>query len=313
VIPNFFLVGAPKAGTTSLYHYLGQHPQIYLSPIKEPCFFADEIRPKNFSEAVRPRLMRELEETEAFLAGPMLEKRNGGFVVDWGGYLTLFAGACGQPAVGEGSINYLWSPTAPHNIAAHIPGARILMLLRDPASRAYSQYLHGVTNGLIGVSFRRHLERSLHHGPLFDDAHPFLEFGQYHQQVTRYLEFFPRTQVFIRLYEDFRDRQPQTLREVFEFLGVDPGVKIDASVRHREPRVPRHLRFGYLLKRSGIWEAGSQRLPRRWRNAVSAALLRPRHQLQMDAEDRAFLVAYYRDDIEKLAALIGRDLSAWLR
>jgi hypothetical protein len=313
VIPNFFLVGAPKAGTTSLYQFLGQHPEIYLSPIKEPGYFAGELRPENFRPDLQPRMMGELRATREFLAGPMLEQRYGGFVVDWTDYLRLFVRAENQKAIGEGSVHYLWSPSAARNIAARIPGARILMLLRDPSSRAYSQYLHGVTAGVIGTTFREHVELGLHHGPQFDETHPFLELGMYSEQISRYLEAFPREQVLIRLYEDYRDRKEGTMREVLEFLGVDPTVRLDTSGRHREARVPRNLRLGYWLKRAGIWQRGRALLPWRLRAVVRSAALRPRQELKMEPEDRSFLVAYYRADIEKLAKLIGRDLSAWLR
>src|SRR4249919_676933 len=95
-VPNFFLAGAPKAGTTSLYHYLDQHPEIYMSPIKEPCYFSDEIRYENFSDEIRrPSTL------DAYLAGPMIEKRFGGPVTRWHDYLRLFHRAQGKTAVGE--------------------------------------------------------------------------------------------------------------------------------------------------------------------------------------------------------------------
>ena len=311
--PNFFLVGAPKAGTTSFYRHLGQHPEVYLSPIKEPGYFADEMRPENFRAELRPRMKRELEATSEYVAGPMLDHRHGGFVLDWADYRKLFACADKEQAIGEGSVHYLWSRSAARNIAARIPEARILALLRDPASRAHSQYLHGVTAGVIGVPFREHLERGLRHDEWFDAAHPFLEFGMYFEQVKRYLDRFPRNRVFIRLYEDFRDHQEETLRDAMAFLGVDPKFKLKPEARLREARVPRNVRVGGWLKRSGVWQAGRKMLPGRLRKLVRSAALRPRAEVNLDPRDRAFLVEYYRADVEKLAELIGRDLSEWLR
>lgn len=162
-LPNFFIVGAPKAGTTSLYYYLGQHPQIYVSPIKEPHFFAAEMRLENFEPALRRRIARDTRGLAEFLCGPMREKRFDGVVADRENYLRLFANANGELAVGEASACYLWLPTAPERIASEIPDARILALLRDPAERAFSQYLHGVGNGAIRWSFREHIQRNLRH------------------------------------------------------------------------------------------------------------------------------------------------------
>jgi hypothetical protein len=135
--PNFFIVGAPKAGTTSLYSYLDQHPQIYMSPIKEPSYFASELRPENFHSQFQLRMLREAENVRKYLAGPMTEKRFGGPVVDWESYLRLFQNAREGQAIGEASASYLWSASAAGNISARIPGARIVMILRDPAERAY--------------------------------------------------------------------------------------------------------------------------------------------------------------------------------
>src|SRR5580704_13791477 len=116
--PNFFIVGAPKAATTSLYHYLDQHPQVYMSAIKEPHFFAAEVREENCDVYVRGEIARDRRALREYLAGPMLEKRLGGIVGDWRDYLKLFAGAKDELALGEASPCYLWSPTAAERIAA---------------------------------------------------------------------------------------------------------------------------------------------------------------------------------------------------
>ena len=132
-LPNFFLVGAPKAGTTSLYSYLDQHPEIFMSAIKEPHFFADEIRKEHCDPELRRRMATDNGSLRDFLSGPMREKRFGGIVSDWEDYLRLFANATDESALGEASVCYLWSRTAPGRIAEKIPNAKILVMLRDPA------------------------------------------------------------------------------------------------------------------------------------------------------------------------------------
>src|SRR6185436_14847515 len=109
-LPNFFIAGAPKAGTTSLYHYLDQHPQIYMSAIKEPHYFAAEVREENFDPKLRHWVARDTGDLREFLSGPMREKRFGGIVAGWEDYLRLFANAGAESAVGEASVCYLWSP-----------------------------------------------------------------------------------------------------------------------------------------------------------------------------------------------------------
>jgi hypothetical protein len=191
--PNFFIVGAPKAGTTSLYYYLDQHPDIYMSPIKEPCFFSSETRPENF-EGSRKLAVRQLEEdVRRYLDGPMDKKLLGGIVRAWPDYLRLFSGADSQHAVGEASVNYLWSRSAPAAIAARVPHARIIIVLRAPAERAFSQYLHCVTGGIVTQSFREYVRASLRYqGEKLGVYKPFLEMGFYAEQVQRYLDLFPR-------------------------------------------------------------------------------------------------------------------------
>ncbi len=112
VLPNFFIAGAPKSGTTSLYHYLGQHPEIYMSPIKEPNYFASEIRLERFSERLRSEAEQDVRALRAYLDGPMREKRFGGLVTEWRDYLKLFQQAEGRSAIGEASVCYLWSESA---------------------------------------------------------------------------------------------------------------------------------------------------------------------------------------------------------
>src|ERR1700722_15601651 len=126
--PNFFIVGAGKTGTTSLHGYLNQHPQIYMSPVKEPCYFAPEIRGENISADFRSHLKRQTRLLKKILDDGGEVKPLGWIVQNWEDYLRLFQNARGEPAIGEASAAYLWSPTAAANIHARIPDARIVMI-----------------------------------------------------------------------------------------------------------------------------------------------------------------------------------------
>ena len=100
-LPNFFIAGAPKAGTTSLWTYLDQHPQIFMCPLKEPSYFASELRPENFSDEMRPRIEREMRVLERYLRGDLRTKRFGGLVSRWEEYLSLYRNAGEESAIGE--------------------------------------------------------------------------------------------------------------------------------------------------------------------------------------------------------------------
>jgi hypothetical protein len=238
-VPNFFIAGAPKAGTTSLYHYLDQHPQVYMSAIKEPHFFAAEIREENMDPRLRRSMARDTPDLRRFLSGPMREKRFGGIVADWEDYLRLFENAGDALALGEGSVCYLWSPTAAERIASKIPDAKILVMLRDPAERAFSQYLHGVTNGAIHWSFREHIQRNLRQrSGQFSEHYPFLELGLYSEQLGRYLERFGPN-VWVGFHEDFKSRPLEVYRDICRFLGVAQEFSPNMGQRHLEAQVPR--------------------------------------------------------------------------
>ena len=259
-----------------LYYDLQEHPEIYMSPLKEPCYFASEVRPENFALQFQARMREQQQATSLYLRGEMTQKRFGGIVSEWDDYLRLFERAGNQKAIGEGSVCYLWSRSAASGIASQAPDSKIIIVLMNPAERAYAQYRKSLSNGDIPHSFRQHLEACLQHSDgAFSPFHPFLEFGMYSQQVERYLACFPRRQIRLSLYEDVtRDYECWFAQTLFAFLEVDTRV---APKSHRDQAVEQ----------------------------AAAA--------EMSAQDRALLVDYYRDDILELEELIARRLCAWLR
>jgi hypothetical protein len=312
VLPNFFLAGAPKAGTTSLYHYLSQHPQIYMSPIKEPCYFASEFRPENCAKALQPAVERNQRDLRKYLAGPMREHRFGGVITDWDDYQRLFQAVRGQTAIGEASPGYLWSETAARNIHAEIPDAKILLLLRNPADRAFSQYLHQVAVGGLRLTFRQQIQACLQNrSRRFSLQYPMLEFGLYHSQLTRFLEFFPSHNICIHLYDEYCADPAATVASVFRFLGVDDAFTPDTSQRYLELSVPRLAGVSHSLRKLGIWQAVKRLTPTLLLPAARRLVFTPRCKLVMEPQDRQYLMDYYAEDIGKLETLLNRDLSPW--
>jgi hypothetical protein len=312
-LPNFFIVGAPMAGTTSLYAYLDQHPQVYMSPLKEPSYFATELRPENFSEQLRRRLAREMRALEEYLRGDIREKRFGGLVSSWDDYLRLFSHASDQTALGEATPTYLWSATAARNIAVRIPHARIIINLRNPADRAFSQYLQMVTAATTRRSFREQIDASLQcQDKRIGLLWPLLEYGQYHEQVKRYFDVFPRSQIYVSYYEDLQRAPAQLLASLFAFLAVDPEFIPNLTRRYHEPSIPKLDGAAYYLKKWGAWPYVRKLAPVPLGPRLRSLLVRSRASLKMEPADRAWLTEYYRDDINKLAVLLDRDLSSWL-
>src|SRR2546430_3395564 len=159
--PNFFLVGAAKSGTTSLYAALGAHPQIFLSRLREPHFFS------TFEVARQTARLH-------------------GIVRDEGRYLELFRDAASEPVVGEGSTSYLWDAAAPERIAHSAPGAKIVAILRDPVVRAYSHYLNDVREGIESRAFVDAVAAELEHPDSARWPSAYVGFGRYGEQLLRY-------------------------------------------------------------------------------------------------------------------------------
>jgi hypothetical protein len=311
-MPNFFLVGASKAGTTSLYNYLAQHPQIFMSPIKEPHFLADEVRKENFAEEKREKIEQWEVALRQYLQGTMSARFPSGPVSDWQDYLKLFQPAGDRPAIGEASPCYLWSKTAPGNIAARFPNAKIVMVLRNPAERAFAQHLHTLSFASAPITFREHMETALRSTTRrIGELYPFLEFGLYGEQVERYLNLFARDRIGIFLYEEFQNDPLSLMGSIFRFLGVDETFVPDMSERHMASRIPRSFTVNRFLQQSGIRGVASFVSPG-LRRRIRHAFFRPRATMALEPFDRARLVDFYRQDIQKLSILLGRNLSSWL-
>jgi hypothetical protein len=200
-LPNFLVIGAMKAGTTSVWEYLRRHPQVFMSPVKEPSFFIDE--------------------------GTWSRGRA------W--YESLFRGSDGAIAVGEASTAYSKHPIhpgVPERIAGLIPWARFIYMVRDPIERIRSQYEYGIDRGLENVPLARAVLE-----------HPeYLAYSRYALQIDRYLDWFPRERLLVVTSEELRAERPSTLRRIFEFLGVDPGLLpggLDSEYNVTDRREPR--------------------------------------------------------------------------
>jgi hypothetical protein len=225
-IPDFFLVGHAKSGTTALYEMLRRHPQIYMPDGKEPWFFADELQ-------VRP------------------PPRPGGTPQTLDDYMSLFDAAGPHQRVGEATALYLWSRTAASRIADARPDARIVAILREPASFLQSLHLQfmqtyvEVESDLRKALALEQYRRQGRHVPRYTYWPPALLYSEhvrYVEQLSRYHAVFAPEQVLVIIYDDFRRDNEATTRQVLRFLEVDDTHPIDATeanptVRARSQRL----------------------------------------------------------------------------
>ncbi len=296
--PNFFIIGAPKCGTTSMYAYLGSHPEIFFPEVKEPHYFASDIH------------------------SPL-------YVRDHEAYLALFASAREERVVGEASVWYLYSKRAAAEIHAFSPQAKFLVMLRNPVEMVHSYHsqrlawgneeLRDFAAALDAEPERRRGERLPKRNPYPVEGLYYSEIARYAEQLGRYLERFDRRQIHVVLFDDFKQDTARVYEEVLRFLEVDTGYRPQFVVENPN-RSRRSMLLHNLLYHAPKGVVSGAKLvvppPLRkplWRLLARAnTIYRSRPSITPDVKQR--LKAYYREDVLRLAEMINRDLEAlWLR
>ncbi len=285
--PNLYIVGAVKSGTTSLYAYLGQHPEVFFPDMKEPHFFS---RPQ--PSTAQTHLIT--------------------YVKDEADYRRLYARGAGYAWRGDASPSYLWAPEAPARIHEVSPAARILIILRDPVERAYAQYLMDYSEGAIEEPFFEALERDwLRPDKGWGVSQLYVELGQYTEQIRRYRQTFGTDQVLVLLLEDLKKDPHGTLRTIGRFLGIapEPLDAIDTHIAHNHYRQPKG-EWARRLAGSPISRfLGEHVVPRRlgeyvWQRWMQKEAPKP----VMDPRARDYLAALYTPELAALEAELGRAL-----
>jgi hypothetical protein len=283
--PNFFIVGAAKAGTTAIHAALQQHPEIYMSRVKEPGFFSPDIS--------------------------VTTEWNG----DLASYLSLFADAGGATVRGESSPAYLYSTLAADRISEFAPDARILIVLRNPVDVITACYAEARKWGTepsrsLAAAVKAARSRTAPSARPSDAWLRYFEVVDFSDQVERYLKAFPRQNVHIMRYDDLDADPREFLRSVLEFLGVE---QIELTVGRANPSTSyRSAALQRLLMRpfaagSPTPAVRSQRFRRR--------LLMLNHFAtapKPSPELRATLTAELAPGVERLGALTGLDVTGWL-
>jgi Sulfotransferase domain len=306
-IPDFFITGHEKCGTTALYLMLRSHPQIFMADVKEPRFFASDQRSRFGVRApshVRPRTLD--------------------------AYLELFTGASPEQRVGEASPQYLRSSVAAADIAALQPSARIVAILREPASYLRSFHLQMVASNVETQRvFRkamaleserregRRIPRRCHH----PEALLYSDHVRYVEQLRRYEAVFPREQMLVLIYDDFRSDNDATVRKVLRFLDVDETYPV-ATVETKRLNAIRSVSLHHLANagRRGRRnpEAASlfdravnaltpefmrgEEIRRRWRRVVYRPAPAPDQEFMLELRRR------FKPQVEELNEYLGRDL-----
>lgn len=291
-VPDFFVIGAYRSGTTFLYRALGQHPQVFVPVLKEPNFFAVDG-----NENATPELL-------------------GRSVCEPDEYERLYRDAASSQRCGDVSPEYLRNPAAPARIRQTHPDAPLVAILRNPVERAYSDYMqHRARGSEPCATFAEALDlQDERRAGLSRSAPHYVDSGMYGVQLERYLEVFDRGQLLVLLYEDLQADAADVTRRVFDHIGVDPAVDIELQSDVNASGLPRNVAYRALLRaRRSVGTRLSPRVVESVRPYWDRVMRRGLVKQDLGADDRRRLVEIYREDVERLQALIGRDLGHWLR
>ncbi|GGL08034.1 hypothetical protein Sme01_67720 [Sphaerisporangium melleum] len=300
-LPDFLVIGAPKAGTTALHAALARHPQIFMSAVKEPKFFLTDGPPPDRGGPGDAQTFKE-------------------HVWRRADYEALFAAAPAGALKGESTPFYLYDRQAQRRIRAMIPGARLIVVLRDPVERAHSNWTHLWSAGLepIGDVVRACAEEDRRIAAGWSAFWHYVSLGRYGEQLEHLFTLFPRENVLLFRYRDLVDAPAETLDRICAFLGVREGmigeVPRENVTAHPEPTL-RHRALSRLV-RLGV--TAGRRLP----GTVASRIVEPLEKVMQDNgrprrplgwEQRQALIPRFRDDIALLEQVTGEHFGDWLR
>ncbi len=297
LLPNFVIMGVQKAGTTSIYNYLKQHPQIYMSPVKEPHFLQDDWQTENADEVSN------------------LKKKKKVKVTTLEDYAQLFANVTDEIAIGEASPNcLLHHRTSIPQILKYIPTAKLIAILRNPVDRAYSDYLMNAREGKKTTQLMvQAKERS-------QESHVIRK-GFYYEALQDFYAHFDLQQIKVFLYDDLQKDSVHFMQEMYHFLEVDATYSPDIHRVSQKGQVPKNKAVNRFFKQPNTLRLSTantlkQILPNRplrnFKKFLINLNMESKDQHPLSQAERQVLLDLYRPDIIKLQDLIQRDLSAWL-
>ena len=286
-LPSFIVIGVAKGGTTSLYRYFDQHPQVYMHPDKGTNYFGweDARNWQWWDEGDAPRALHH------FKAKSLDE------------YEAAFAGATDELAIGEVSEHCLRSPTAARRMRELLPDVKVIASLRNPAERAFSGFLMRTRRGEpVGTAYEELTPTASH-----------VKEGFYYTRLKRYFDEFPREQLKIFLFDDFRRDTAGIMAELFDFVGVDASFTPDTSSRYNPANVPKSRLVNRVFYHPRVMRTAKTVIPVSAHGlAKRARQLNLRTPPTLPDDLRARLLEIYREDILRLEELLERDLSIWL-
>ena len=285
---DFFIVGAPKAGTTSLYHYLSEHPQVEMSSQKEPDYFSDKAIHEQGMYYAKNRV-------------DTLDK-----------YESLFVQK-ESVVYGEASVSYLFYENVAEDIKKYNPNAKIIIMLRNPIERAFSHYLMDYRLGLISDSFENVLAKISKHKNAHLFYQQYIEVSKYAKQIQRYLDFFKKENILFIDYEDFKKNVSKTVDQVYNFLNISTEFVADINTKHNTFIMPKNKIIRLIYSFVFLRKILTFLFPVYLVKNIRVLLFKSDKKPELLKETRSLLSIIFNDDIKKMEEVLAKNYSKWIK
>jgi hypothetical protein len=290
MLPNFIVAGVQKGGTTSLFNYLRDHPDIFLPEIKETKFFAlDERYQKGIEH-----------------------------------YQSFFQSHDGEAAVGEIDPDYLYFEPSIERMDKHLDlrNMKFIFLLRDPVARAFSHYLMSYRRGIEPLTFEEAIReegKRVKNDILSKLHYSYISRGYYYTQLMHFLKYVNKLQTLYLLTEDLIANPKETLKKLFTYLNINPDyIPEDIGKLYHTATIPKNM---WLLQRIEFKDGIEKKLIRliipfqkqrlKLRQMILDFNQKRNHEIVLEDKTREYLYALYKEENCKLAELTNCDLSVW--
>ena len=287
---DFFIVGAPKAGTTSLYHYLNEHSEIIMSKEKEPDYFSHEA----------------LKNQNMYYSNMQIDTEEK--------YHSLFNLERDDSILGEASVSYLFYEDVPAKIKQYNKHAKIIVVLRNPIERAYSHYLMDFRLGLVQNTFEEIIYRSssvrkdveLHY-------QQYIEVSQYFSQIQRYVKIFGKDKIHIIDYEDLQKDQEAVLKNIFLFLEVETDHQANIKKEYNRFSMSKYSIINWFYSFFLFRRIVNFILPKKMLKIITTLFFQKNKKPVLSFGTRCYLQNLFKKDIQQLGVILNKDFSKWTK
>ncbi len=283
---DFFIVGAPKAGTTSLYHYLSEHPETDMSILKEPNYFSEKSIKDNY----------------LYYKSYPIKKLSR--------YHSLFKN--NNLIKGEASVSYLYYKDVAKSIKAYNSSARIIIMLRDPIERAFSHYLMDFRLGLINDTFENIIFQKSNLSNSKTYFQQYVKLGEYTNQIKRYFNEFPSEQILVVDYDDFKNKTSDVVKKVYKFLNIDINFSPELNNKHNARFIVNNRLLKFLFSKIIIRKVMNLIFPKFIKSFIKNQFFNNKPPILLSSS-RLYLRQYFKKDIENLSNFLQKDYSKWIK